>query len=78
MRNNNNSNNQRSNGTLVIVKNNDINRALRKLKKVMQQEKIIQTVREKQYFEKPSLKRKRAKATAEKRWKKKLAQMQNR
>jgi len=44
----------------------------------MQQEKIIQTVREKQYFEKPSLKRKRAKATAEKRWKKKLAQMQNR
>jgi small subunit ribosomal protein S21 len=78
MRNNNNSNNQRSSGTLVIVKNNDINRALRKLKKVMQQEKIIQTVREKQYFEKPSLKRKRAKATAEKRWKKKLAQMQNR
>lgn len=75
---NNDYNNQKSTGTLVIVKNNDINRALRKLKKVMQQEKIIQTVREKQYFEKPSLKRKRAKATAEKRWKKKLAQMQNR
>lgn len=75
---NNDYNNQKSTGTLIIVKNNDINRALRKLKKVMQQEKIIQTVREKQYFEKPSLKRKRAKATAEKRWKKKLAQMQNR
>ena len=77
MRNNSN-NSQQSTGTLIIVKNNDINRALRKLKKVMQQEKIIQTVREKQYFEKPSLKRKRAKATAEKRWKKKLAQIQNR
>lgn len=65
-------------GTLIYVKNNDVVRALRKLKKIMQQEKIIQTVREKQYFEKPSLKRKRAKATAEKRWKKKLAQMQER
>jgi|SaaInl5LU_22_DNA_1037371.scaffolds.fasta_scaffold01297_14 small subunit ribosomal protein S21 len=69
-------NDQRSTGTLVIVKNNDVNRAMRKLKKTMQQEKIIQEYRERQYFEKPSLKRKRAKATAEKRWKKKLAQQQ--
>jgi len=69
-------NEQKSNGTLVIVKNNDVNRAMRKLKKTMQQEKIIQEYRERQYFEKPSLKRKRAKATAEKRWKKKLAQQQ--
>ena len=69
-------NKQKSNGTLVIVKNNDVNRAMRKLKKTMQQEKIIQEYRERQYFEKPSLKRKRAKATAEKRWKKKLAQQQ--
>ena len=69
-------NDQKSNGTLVIVKNNDVNRAMRKLKKTMQQEKIIQEYRERQYFEKPSLKRKRAKATAEKRWKKKLAQQQ--
>ena len=69
-------NEQKSNGTLVIVKNNDVNRAMRKLKKTMQQEKIIKEYRERQYFEKPSLKRKRAKATAEKRWKKKLAQQQ--
>lgn len=69
-------NEKKSNGTLVIVKNNDVNRAMRKLKKTMQQEKIIQEYRERQYFEKPSLKRKRAKATAEKRWKKKLAQQQ--
>ena len=69
-------NDQKSNGTLVIVKNNDVNRAMRKLKKTMQQEKIIQEYRERQYFEKPSLKRKRAKSTAEKRWKKKLAQQQ--
>ena len=62
------------NGTIVYVKNNDINRALRKLKKMMQQEKIIQEVRSREFFEKPSLKRKRAKASAIKRWKKTLAQ----
>lgn len=62
------------NGTVIYVKNNDINRALRKLKKVAQQEKIFQTIKDKEYFEKPSLKRKRAKASAVKRWKKYLSQ----
>jgi len=62
------------NGTVVYVKNNDINRALRKLKKVAQQEKIFQTIKDKEHFEKPSLKRKRAKASAVKRWKKYLSQ----
>lgn len=62
------------NGTKIYVKNNDISYALRKLKKTMQQEKIFQTIKEKEYFEKPSLKRKRAKASAVKRWKKYLSQ----
>lgn len=62
------------NGTKIYVKNNDIGRAMRKLKKMMQQEKIFQTLKEKEFFEKPSLKRKRAKASAVKRWKKQLAQ----
>jgi len=62
------------NGTKVYVKNNDINRAMRKLKKILQQEKVFQTLKEKEFFEKPSLKRKRAKASAIKRWKKQLAQ----
>lgn len=62
------------NGTKIYVKNNDIGRAMRKLKKLMQQEKVFQTLKEKEFFEKPSLKRKRAKASAIKRWKKQLAQ----
>ena len=65
------------NGTQIYVKNNDIGRAMRKLKKMMQQEKIFQEIRDKEYFEKPSLKRKKAKASAVKRWKKYLAQKEN-
>jgi small subunit ribosomal protein S21 len=65
------------NGTKIYVKNNDIARAMRKLKKLMQQEKVFQTLKEKEFFEKPSLKRKRAKASAIKRWKKQLAQQNN-
>jgi small subunit ribosomal protein S21 len=64
------------NGTKIYVKNNDIARAMRKLKKLMQQEKVFQTLKEKEFFEKPSLKRKRAKASAIKRWKKQLAQQE--
>ena len=64
------------NGTKIYVKNNDIGRAMRKLKKLMQQEKVFQTLKEKEFFEKPSLKRKRAKASAIKRWKKQLAQQE--
>ena len=62
------------NGTKIYVKNNDINRAMRKLKKMMQQEKVMQDFKSKEAFEKPSLKRKRAKASAVKRWQKYLSQ----
>lgn len=60
-------------GTKIFVKNNDIGRAMRKLKKVMQNEKVFQTIREKEFFEKPSIKRKRARANAVKRWQKYLS-----
>ena len=64
------------NGTKIYVKNNDIGRAMRKLKKLMQQEKVFQTLKEKEFFEKPSIKRKKAKEAARKRWKKQLAQQE--
>lgn len=66
--------NNLKNGTKIYVKNNDISRAMRKLKKVMQQEKVFQELREREYFTKPSMKKKRAKASAIKRWQKVLAQ----
>lgn len=60
-------------GLYVEVKNNDINWALRKFKKKVQDDGILQEVKEREAFEKPSIKRKKAKAAARARWLKKLA-----
>lgn len=65
----------RKNGTKVEVRNGDVTKALRRLKKMVQQEKIIQEVRDRESFTKPSLKRARAKASAIKRWKKQQDKM---
>ena len=62
-------------GLTVRVKNNDVNKALRKLKKLMQQEGIFQELRKREAYEPPSLKKKREKAQAVKRWKKKQAEL---
>lgn len=62
-------------GLTVRVKNNDVNKAMRKLKKLMQQEGVFQELRKREYYEPPSLKRKREKAQAVKRWKKKQAEL---
>jgi small subunit ribosomal protein S21 len=61
----------RQKGTLVEVHNNDVTKALRKLKKVVQAEGIFQTLRERERYEKPSVKRKKQQARAVKRWQKK-------
>lgn len=60
-------------GMSVTVVNNDISRAMRKLKKKVNNEGILKEVRDKKHFEKPSLKRKKAKAAARKRWLKQQA-----
>lgn len=61
-------------GSRVDVRNNDVTRALRKFKKKMQDDGILQELRQKEFFEKPSIKRKKAKAAARSRWLKKLSQ----
>lgn len=65
----------RKNGTKVEVRNGDVTKALRRLKKIVQQEKIIQDFRDAEFFVKPSLKRARARASAIKRWKKQQSKM---
>lgn len=60
-------------GLCVEVRNNDINYALRKFKKKVQEDGLLQELRQREYYEKPTTKRKRAKAAAKARWKKKLA-----
>ena len=63
-------------GLRVEVKNDDVNRALRKFKKVVQDSGILQDLKEREFYEKPTAKRKRAKAAAKARWKKQLAKEQ--
>ena len=55
-------------GLYVEVRNNDVTRALRKLKKLMNSEGMIKDMRKNEFYEKPSAVRRREKAQARKRW----------
>lgn len=58
-------------GLCVEVRNGDFNGALRKFKRKVNDDGILQTLREKEHYEKPSEKRKKAKAAGRARWLKK-------
>lgn len=62
-------------GLRVEVRNGDFTKALRIFKKKVQESGILQDLKEKEFYEKPTTKRKRAKAAAKARWKKKLEKM---
>jgi small subunit ribosomal protein S21 len=64
-------------GLTVEVRNGDFNKALRIFKKKVQQEGIIQEIRERQHYTKPSEVRKKAKAAGRARWMKKVRQQKN-
>ena len=51
----------------VLVKNGNVERAMRTLKKKLQKEGLLKELKQKQYFEKPSAKRARKKAEGIKR-----------
>ena len=57
-------------GLRVEVRNNDINKALRKFKKKVQNSGLMDDIRKNEFFEKPTNKRKIKKAMAVKREKK--------
>lgn len=63
-------------GLRVEVRNGDFNGALRKFKRKVQDSGIIQEVRERQQYEKPTTKRKRKKAAAKARWQRTVRQSQ--
>ena len=52
----------------VVVKNGNVERAMRTLKKKLQKEGLLKELKQKQYFEKPSAKRARKKAEGIKRY----------
>jgi len=68
----NNNNDSLIKGLTVEVRNGDFNGAMRRFKKKVQEEGIIQEVRERQAYVKPSEVRKKAKAAGRARWLKKL------
>ncbi len=63
-------------GNLVFVTNDNVEKALRKLKKRVQESGTLQTLRDRETYEKPTTRRKKAKNAAVRRWKKKLADEQ--
>lgn len=60
-------------GSSVIVQNDNVEKALRKFKKKIQESGKLQELREREFYEKPTTKRKKAKSQAKKRWQKELA-----
>ena len=64
-------------GNSVVVKENEnINQALRRFKKKVEESGILDTLRKKEFYEKPTTERKRKKGAAKSRWQKKLRDQQ--
>lgn len=60
-------------GKTVIVKDGNVERALRKFKKKVQDSGLLQELRDRETYEKPTTRRKRKKSAAKNRWRKQLA-----
>ena len=60
-------------GKTVIVKDDNVDRALRKFKKKVEDSGLLQELRDRETYEKPTTRRKRKKSAAKNRWRKKLA-----
>jgi len=65
-----------SKGVTVEVRDDNINVALRKLKKKVEEGGVLIEVLERQHFEKPTTERKRKKGAARARWLKKLREQE--
>ncbi len=60
-------------GSIVYVKNDNVEQAMRKFKKKIQDSGLLQELREREAYVKPTIERKRKKAQAKQRWKRQLA-----
>jgi small subunit ribosomal protein S21 len=63
-------------GTKVIVGDLPLNVALRKFKQKVDDSGILEDVKARMFYEKPTTRRKRAKGAAQARWRKKVADQQ--
>ena len=63
-------------GNSVLVKDGNVEKALRKFKKKIQESGLLDELRAKEFYEKPTTERKRKKGAAKARWRKKLRDQQ--
>lgn len=63
-------------GSTVFVRNDNVEQALRKFKKKIQNSGLLLDIRAKEFYEKPTSVRKRKKAQAKSRWRKELSSQQ--
>ena len=63
-------------GIVVEVVDGNVEKALRKFKKKVTESGLLQELREREFYEKPTTARKKAAGSARRRWKKKLASEQ--
>jgi small subunit ribosomal protein S21 len=60
----------------VLVKDGNVEKALRKFKKKIQEQGLLIDLKERETYEKPTTRRKRKKASAKNRWQKQLRSQQ--
>jgi small subunit ribosomal protein S21 len=63
-------------GSLVIVKDGNFEKAIRKFKKKISESGLLEELRSRESYEKPTTERKRKKGAAKSRWRKKLRDQQ--
>jgi small subunit ribosomal protein S21 len=63
-------------GCSVIVQNDQVDKALRKFKKKVADSGLLEELKSRQFYEKPTTERKRKKGAAQARWRKKLRDQQ--
>jgi small subunit ribosomal protein S21 len=62
--------------TVTLKEGENVMSALRRFKKKVQDSRILETLRDKEFYEKPTTARKKAKAAAKARWRKQLRDQQ--
>lgn len=67
---------KRSRGLTVYVRDDNVEKAIRKFKKKVSDSGVLQTFKEKEFYEKPTTIRKKKISVAKNRWRKKLEAQQ--
>ena len=62
--------------TVTLKEHENINQALRRFKKKVEESGLLDTLRQKEFYQKPTTERKRKKGAAKARWRKKLRDAQ--